>query len=172
MRSADWEGLRISWSGSEEAAARTLVDLAAMPKFPGELRRHTSEMIFSSARSAHDAYWETQYGMPGFVSRATGGDGRVVVYNGNWLPARSMAHEMGHNLAKARYGSTAPPPTCDFAAAARQEPPPTDYAAKAIAEDFAESVAIYVTDPAALRSIAPRRSKVIDQIIRDPGYGG
>lgn len=57
-------------------------------------------------------------------------------------------------------------------AALSVEAPPTDYAKASIAEDFAESVALYVTDKAKLRKTAPKRYRVIDRLMKEDGYGG
>jgi hypothetical protein len=81
---------------------------------------------------------------------------------------------MGLSLARVKYGGTsAPLPTSDFAkAAASGEAPPTAYAAKSSAEDFAESVYLYVVNKWKLRTTAPQRYRVIDRLMREDGYDG
>jgi histone H1/5 len=146
---------------------------------PDALTAHTSEVIFSVQRNNKDPYWEKQYKEPGFMSAATGGDGRVVVYNDFKMGEGTFIHEMGHNMATARYGDTMASNTksggiSQFYNAAKlsNEKPPSEYATKSLAEDFAESVKYYHTDTERLRREHPKRFAVIDRLHKDLGYAG
>jgi hypothetical protein len=108
-----------------------------------------------------------RYNNPGHVSSATGGDGDIVKYLGDAIARESLAHEMGHNLATANYGRTAPDQWSRFHQAySSGEQPWTAYARSSIYEDFAESVKEYVTQPDVMRSERPLRSKAIDELLR------
>lgn len=172
--SALWEGLSLSYSPvgfGRDAVAELIVALVDTP-IPRRLLKHNPKVVFSQQSNAYDAYWEKEYGIPGFVSRATGGDGMTVVYNMP-LPAKSLAHESAHSLATAKYGSPVPTPGSDFArAVASGEPAPTTYSEGRIAEDFADSVALYIVDRARLKKTAPNRYRVVKRIIEDDTYDG
>lgn len=130
-------------------------------------------MVFTDQRNKDDAHWEMAYNIPGFVSLATGGDGHVVVYQAQAIPRPLLAHEMGHDLATVIYGSTRYRPSSDYAAAvAAGEPPVSLYGAVDPAEDFAEAVRLYVEDPQQLKARAPKKSRVIDRLTNEVGYGG
>jgi len=139
---------------------------------PNELTRHTKEIIFTKQSNNNDAYWEKMYRMPNFKSGATGGDGRIVVYSGRGADSYMIAHEMGHNLAKARYNSTHPSPNSEFAKIPSSEPPVSLYGTKSLSEDFAEAVAAYIASPADLKRSAPQRFEVIKKLIKDKNYAG
>jgi len=86
---------------------------------------------------------------------------------------RTLVHEMGHNLAKARLGGTQLQNAVDYPKAVRsQELPPAEYTAENIAEDFAESVSLYWTDWAKLKRDAPMRFSIIDKLFKNPRYHG
>jgi hypothetical protein len=138
--------------------------LVGRPPLPESLTRHTRNVYFSAQRNSEDDHWAEEYGMPGFVSAATGGKGRVVFYNGVAQP-ESLVHEMGHNLATAQYGGIAVGPGAFRDAIESGEPPPTEYAGKSTAEDFAESVRMYVDTPDELRRVAPRRHAAIGELM-------
>jgi hypothetical protein len=153
-----------------EATFRSMAKLDG--EMPMELTRHTKEVTFSRQRSTNDAHWEKAYDFPGFRSRSTGGNGDIVAYNGYTLEAKSLAHEMAHNLAQARYGAYEPPVGSDYRKAMGGESPISTYAGINATEDFAESVGFHVAFPKELESKAPRRRDVITRILEEPGYGG
>jgi SPP1 gp7 family putative phage head morphogenesis protein len=147
--------------------------------FPENLRKETDEIIFSSQRNKEDDYWAKKYNSTNFVSAATGGDRSVVVYNARGINHESMAHEMGHNLAFARYGTTTPnASTTAFGKLAKHTKAPTQYGGNSVAEDFAESVQLYVrhtngsaaADAVEFKSKYPKRYELIQNMIDDPGY--
>jgi hypothetical protein len=106
-----------------ENAASTARNLVLGDQLHPELARHTKGIYLTNQRNRHDAHWEQEYGIAGFKSAATGGDGNVTVYNGGPMGAGTFAHEAGHNLATARYGDTKPYVMSDFMVAARSAPP-------------------------------------------------
>lgn len=175
MVSVTWEGITY-WFKKGDVSEINLAELiVAMSEeqLPRRLTSATKRVIFSDQPNLKDAYWAVKYNDPGFVSLATGGDGTVVVYRKQPIDIGTMAHEMGHNLATTKYGSTWPPPGSAYGKAmASGEPPPTNYAMNSPAEDFAESIRLYFTDPQRLKNSAPKRYTVIKKLIESASYGG
>ncbi len=176
MNSINYEGITIRYVDNKDensAITKTIKNLADSDKLPDELQKHTREIILTDQKNKDDSYWAKQYKMPGFESAATGGDGDIVVYGGRQASVDTISHEMGHNLAKARYGSATPTSESEFdAAISSGEPPPTKYAKVAPAEDFAESIKLYIADPEHLQKIAPTRYDIINKLLKDESYGG
>jgi SPP1 gp7 family putative phage head morphogenesis protein len=175
MYSVEWEDLTYYFAEltPKSPIVKTLLHFASVPDIAQEIERHTKQVIFTKQTNRDDPHWAIEYNEPGFVSAATGGQGTVTIYNNYSTGISTMAHEMGHNFAYGRYGSSSPRVQSDFRAAVSSgESPPTDYAKKAIAEDFAESVMLYHTDPDFLRQIAPKRFAVIDRMVKEKDYGG
>jgi SPP1 gp7 family putative phage head morphogenesis protein len=148
--------------------------------FPDSLKKHTKNVYWSNQRNKRDEYWEIKYNIPNFTSAATGGDGDVVVYNGEMLGHGSAAHEMAHNLANVIYGDTTPPRTSDFGKAAFNTKSPTEYGNSSDAEDFAESMRLYIRINNGLenestkdfRENYPDRYRIMQKLIDDPNYKG
>jgi hypothetical protein len=139
---------------------------------PPRLAESTREIVYSAARNKDDPYWARVYGKPDVKSNGTGSDGTIVLYNvagrRTFNDPSTIIHEMGHNLASAAYGSTTPPIASAFERARSAEPtPPTEYGGVNPAEDFAESVRLYVATPKAFRTSHPRRAAALDELLRD-----
>ena len=180
LRRARFANLDV-YAANFEAGSPSIESIAKMVEdgwFPDELSRHTEAIIFSSQRNKDDSHWESTYNMTNFLSEATGGDGKVVVYNGFVLPHGSAAHEMGHNLAKGRYGRTDPGMSSEFGRLARASIAPSEYGRNSFAEDFAESVRFYVAyenqllEGASFKNLHPERWQVIDRLMKEADYDG
>lgn len=137
---------------------------AGLP-LPEPLMQNTKRIIFSNRSNGDDDVSGRKYNMENFVSAATANNGDIVVYSGRTLSMRSYAHEMGHNLAEQVYGSATPPERSRYRVAAQDEPPVSSYAAVHPAEDFAESVAVFVTDPNRMAKFYPQRNAALSQIL-------
>lgn len=141
------EGVVFRWAeGCERAAAtsiRDLLDAREKGGIPERLWNATGGLVFTTQQNSKDSYWEQQYNSPGFRSHATGGDGRIVVYNGWSTSIDSFNHESGHNLATSLWGDTRPSPSSEYGIAQASEPPVTHYGAKSPAEDFADACKLY-----------------------------
>lgn len=140
------DGVQFHWTeATKGAAAESLIALAHDRLAPA-LWDATHRVIFSPARNKDDHVWEQRYGIKDFKSHATGGDGTVVVYNGEPTDRDNFAHESGHNLATKVWGNTTPPvwkePSA-YAQAQKAEKPVTDYGKSSPSEDFAEAVRLY-----------------------------
>jgi len=157
---------------------KTLAQLAEKPEWPAAIQGVTKEVYFSKQANNKDDYWKVQHKDPDFVSAATGGDSNVVVYHGRGMSTGTFVHETGHNFATVKsrqrgdyFTGTDPGP--DFhKAMATGEKPVSNYASKNPAEDFAESMRLYVERPKEMESIAPMRYNVIKKLMEDPDYGG
>lgn len=133
------------------------------------LWKANKEIIFSSQRNRSDDYWARAYNSPGFVSVATGGDGKIVVYNSSTLGPGSFAHESGHNLAKKTYGFTDPhegaAKGAAYAKAQKQEPPVTPYGANSGGEDFAEACKFWVLNRNHLQEKFPQKYAALKELL-------
>lgn len=113
-----------------------------------------------------DAPWD-----PGTIASVR--DGFVTIYGNRTIDYGIIAHEVAHPWAEDRWGYKFPPEDSDYYAAIESdEPRVSEYAYQDGAEDFAESVRLYVTDRERLKAIAPLRYGVIDRMMKDPDYGG
>lgn len=177
------DGLDIYYAhGLEDKAADTLRDLAlakADGRIPKTLWEANNGIYHTTQRNNKDPYWEKEYGIPGFTSAATGGDGRIVVYNGDSMGPSTFNHEAGHNLATDLYGSPHPnsypkpgkkyQAARDYRDAQGQEKPVSGYGAKSAAEDFAEFARAYASKPDRnkLREKFPKKYAAFSQLIED-----
>lgn len=185
MEGAKVDGLELRWDDkAKPRAAQTIARMWLEDRegitIPQEVWSATDRLIFTSQRSADDAYWADAYGRPDFKSAASGGDGTVVVYNGRPISLSALAHEAGHNIAAKVYGKTDPGEVTAFKDGVWEtirtdfqsiidEEPVSPYAKINLAEDFAESIRAYVMDKAGFASKAPKRFAVIDAILRGEG---
>lgn len=155
--------------GQMDAIVIQIRALASLPPLPPGLTRYTQEIYNTTQRNKDDAYWAKEYNKPDFKSRATGGFGKVTMYNGESLSVPTLAHEMGHNLSQGVYGAFDPPIESAYRKAmASGEPPVSEYAKNSPAEDFAEAARLYVLEPAGLARIAPKRYAALKDLIDVP----
>jgi hypothetical protein len=136
------------------------------PISPG-LAKHSNRVILTTQRNTDDDYWAKKYNKPGFRSAATGGTLKTItVYNGTPVSKGTIAHEMGHNLATAKYGSTHPPASSEFYQATLSwEGPPSEYGKNSISEDYAETAMFYEVDREWLKLNYPLRYRAIKRDI-------
>lgn len=120
-----------------------------------------------------DAYWQRVY--RDFThSFATGGIGKISFYGcKRQVPTSrivaTMCHETGHVIDQrlSRYSDRQPwkdAMQADEAIAGRKSP--TSYGENANAEDFAESMKMYITNPNLFAQEFPNRKRLIDSILR------
>jgi hypothetical protein len=175
MVGIDFDGMKIHDSPQNQIATiRQLIDMpgAGTPEMQ-RLTGFTRNVYLAKGLNAEDAYWAKAYKIEGFKSVATGGDGNIVVYDQKPMAADTFVHEAGHNMAKAIYGKTTPPPESDFGKIST--PSPTPYGRSSRSEDFAESMMLYFDNNYQGRSnyaIDNEREDVIEKLLRDPSYGG
>lgn len=175
LKVGEWVVFAHRWDAASAPAGDLVTIAEHIEKMPPRLRAATKAIIYTDQPNAQDEVWRQRYGYDETKqTRATSGGGAIVVYRDKPLGTVYLTHEAGHNLASTLYGGKPiPPPESDFAkAASKENPPPTKYAGKAIGEDFAESVRLYVDDPAAFAKSHPQRHAVIHKVMTDPNYGG
>jgi hypothetical protein len=173
MHSIPFDGYTLHYpKGDTSAVLKTVRAAELYAPLPKELTQHTKNVYLTKQTNKHDEFWSKQYNKPGTHVLATGGDGDVVIYRNQGVTSGVLAHEMGHNLATARYGDTEPYKLSDFAVATKHEAPPTAYAKTNSTEDFAESVMLYTANNAGLKRLAPKRHAVLTRMFKDPNYDG
>lgn len=88
---ADLDNLR-------ELYARDLDAISALhAQLPAD-RRYLQQVTLSREANPADAYWAQRYNMGGFESAATGGGHTVTIYNGRATTESTLRHEYGHLL--------------------------------------------------------------------------
>lgn len=170
MTSIEVGGVKFSYLADNPDALKTAaktIKSTVLSKIPVGLSKHTKEIILTSQRNKDDLYWQKIYKTGFFLSSATGGDGKIVIYRGNSADTETISHEMGHNLAKAVYGDPRPPNASKFFGVVNggKEPPPSDYGKSNVSEDFAESAKFYVKSPLVFKRNHPERYKIIKDLI-------
>lgn len=153
-------------------------------RLPGKLQAVVKTIQVLDVRNPDDAHWEKVYGIPGFRSFATGGQGSIQLWaNGHLGPDRvrsvafrSLAHEAAHNLDDAlgpavnakRYSIGQ-----EWEQARLQDAVSSGklwvslYAEQSRApwEDFVDSVILYLIDPSTFWRVFPRRAEVLRRLI-------
>jgi hypothetical protein len=181
MHSVEFEGIRYHFPADQpldfnHTGATTISRLVSDNPLPKNLTKHTTDVYMSTQAHVGDAAIAKRIDMPEFRAAATAQHGKIVVYRDNVADPYIMTHEMGHNLAEAKYQSAYPDAySSDFGKlqkASSKEKPPTKYGTVNAAEDFAESVRLHQTDPETLKRVAPKRYAVIDRLMRDDSYAG
>ncbi len=165
MHTTRAHGMRVRFTpATAHVARRGMEELGKVAaKMPQKLMAATRGVIFSAQANSQDDHWKATYKNFG-TSTATGGDGQIVVYSGKGMSVSTFAHEAGHNLATATWGSTKPPPDSEYGKAQVAEKPVSDYGENSPAEDFAEAVKMYVTEPVVL---APGQIELSDMNDRE-----
>jgi len=151
--------------------------LAEGNKLPGNFGENAKTIYYTMQRNKYDGWWAKEYRIPGFRSKACcgGAQPEITVFGGNHL-GEDIFHEMGHNMAYQLWGSSSPPSRSVWGKMWRQfkngtakEFPVSKYGKASIAEDFAEAVQMYITDPRTLRNYHPKRFAYIKKFIEGGG---
>lgn len=146
-------------SKSVVACARILFDEDVLPQ---PLRRVIEEVQFNKENEPSDPTLPAEFD-----------DGVIIFYGEHPIDANLVAHEAAHGFALQKWEDLFPPDDSDYSRAVDSgEPPVSEYSKRNIGEDFAESVGVYVSAPAALQKTAPLRYKAIERLMTDKEYGG
>lgn len=153
----------------------------SLPRF---LTKDMDRVSFYNMACPVDDYWKVEYRNPNHLSAATDG-GRTSF----WLTAkgmsdeqykRYMAHEAAHWL-DTRYGRYKWSQSKDWNDAVKADIEiakanrggvqmyPTDYAKTNLSEDFAESMAMFLTDRRKLKEIVPNRERYLHGLTKQLG---
>lgn len=175
VRGVTVEGINYMWAKGDidvSISARDSIHAVASTDIHPTLMGTVTHVVFTDQRNAEDAHWEKEYGMPGFRSLATGGQGKIVVYNSRSIDPPNFAHEAGHNLARKAFGSATPPSSSAYGKAQLEEPPVSHYGGRAPAEDFAEACRIYSMGSArraGLAKFSPKKFAALQELLDGPG---
>ena len=146
---------------------------------PKASRKLVTRIVLNAVTNPEDPHWAAEYKTPNFHSYMTAGAaGVVTIYpdkTGTDLPSANymkgtMAHETGHTWSYKTWGEDETKGKwLDWKAAmAKDKVSVSGYAMKAIAEDVAETIQVYVTTEgsprkAEYRKIVPARFDVLDK---------
>lgn len=144
-------------------------------QLPESYRRQIQKTIHVlDYRNPRDVYWEKQYNMPGFRSYATGGDEisfYADTYHDRSYVVKTFAHEGAHYIDLWKPNAPHISDSNKWKQAKLDDlavhglDAPTDYARTANAEDFAESVAEYLTNHDFFVTQFPHRAAIIKELI-------
>lgn len=170
--------MELHYNPATRRMAATLIAQYSRNRLPVELTMYTDRVYLSVGENIHNPHWERVFSTPGFKAGATGGDGAVVYYHAHEEYAvehgfATLAHEMGHNLAKGIYGDTQPPASSPVGKLfsewekgyAGREPPVSDYGRHTVGESFAEAVKVRYTGGSYARERSPRYMAAVDEAI-------
>ena len=157
-------------------------NIAALPE---ELRATLKEVYLCDFFNKDDAYWAKTYKRPGFYSFATGGSGTVRFFknkgsdkklvrygmtngcNETEIPS-TLRHECGHNtdriLSKISESDIWKKAVEYDKTKSGGITAVTEYGKCSVAEDFAESVKLFVKDPKGFKNNFPARYAIMRQI--------
>lgn len=149
--------------------------ISEFDKLPVELKCTIKEVNLLDFRNPRDAYWAKQYRMPNFRSFATGGNGTINFYANEIHQAaekelaHTLIHEAGHNLDQklkkiSETHEWLNARDTDFKLGSGVSV--SNYGKVHIHEDFAESVAMFVSNPEKLKKEFPSRYEILKKIIR------
>lgn len=167
-----------SYKKAQQRATPEFV-LSSISKMPEAVRARMQRTVeVMDYYNPRDSYWKKRY--KNFShSYMTGGRGTISIYRHDYEHDEdyflySLCHESGHGIdwqvtsdGKRFSESDAwtKAVTDDLALSGRKSP--TSYGENAPAEDFAESVATYVTKPDVMRNDFPNRTALIEQILSE-----
>ncbi len=155
-----------------------------MSVLPPIVKEQIKQIKLFSWDNPEDIYWAMAYGIDNFYSSATGGYGEIDFYDAfnrlsNIHDARfsfQIKHEAGHNLdmylgskVKSKYFST----TAEWKNAMESDYKhinllsPTKYGTSSNAEDFAESLAIFLVSPEGFATDFPARATLLKNAINN-----
>jgi hypothetical protein len=172
MNYIDVDKVRLFWSPDYPHLGEVLRQIAFSEELPSKLWESIKTITLSSQSNRGNAHWESTFGIKGFAAAATGGDRRIVFYKTDRGPGpNTLAHEAGHTFAYEHWGTTSPPESSAFRALqnvveGKVVNSPTSYGKNSTAEDFAESVALFVQGDRRLDE--PRRRELQSLLGKPP----
>jgi hypothetical protein len=143
-------------------------------KVPEVLSSKVNEIFILDTRNPADSYWEKTYGIPNFKSYATGGRGTINFHasksHEKGFVRHTLYHEAAHNLDSSmgwysKTGAWKQVREQDMSLGGREWA--SDYArsSKAEVEDFADSVADYISNSIVFKSKFPARARKLKELL-------
>ena len=171
--------------------AQNIADV--LDTLPDEVKKHCKQIQLVDYYNPLDSYWSKRYNMSGFYSYAVGGDGKITFFRNDsprgstrsvnnsteWV-RHTLNHELGHTIDKLVSSVLHYPTNSAYASDGTKyslaiqadlahcgELWASSYAvsSKSYHEDFADSVAEYVTDPFSFKKKFPNRYKYIEEVL-------
>lgn len=152
--------------------------LAALPQAS---RDRINSVQVNPQRNPDDAYWEKEYGIPGFRSYMTAGaDGNISIYPGGFSQEvldTTLIHETGHIISGQELSGnsvtdlTGGTTWSDWEEAMKKDGfSASQYARSSPGEDFSETLALYMKvkgtpEEVEVRALMPARFKIIDDLL-------
>lgn len=139
-------------------------------KLPKKLQESVKTIEFLDIFNPRDDYWGKKYNIENFVSFATGGNDKITFWqngdlineNINAIVFRTYCHEAAHIIDSKGIISSS---DIWISAINKDNGVVTEYARASFREDFAESVAEYVTNKEKFKKEFPNRFEVIEEIL-------
>jgi uncharacterized Zn-binding protein involved in type VI secretion len=135
------------------------------------------EIVVSPNRNPDDAHWEKEYGIKGFTSGATGGEGGVTFYpHGSAMGQADVDHELihegGHTYSGDLWNDSARKDAWKEAIK-KDARSPSSYADSAPTEDFSESLVMYTLSKGTpceeyAKKLYPARYAELDKLFPTP----
>ena len=173
-----YKGIKINVLNGSNIDISTVKDY--INKLPKSLKKNIKEINISDLYNVADCYWSVEYGMPEFMSDATGGSGVINIFDSNNALKRSnyfetITHESGHCFDKDNKLSN----SYEWEQAMIEDSKIpgnsigcTEYAtqaknvAKVNSEDFAEAVSLYINNRSYFEINFPNRYKYLKNLIK------
>ena len=142
---------------------KILVDIITRP-LPPMVKPHIQEIYITQQTPKPKDPKNTRINEPFIIAEHQAGD----------LDPQWWEIAYGERLTLNLWGMLSPPAYSAYRALldAGEELPINDAAYDSHAEDFRQSLILYLTNPASLQSIAPERFKIIARIVTDPDFHG
>lgn len=144
-------------------------------QLPDSYRRQIQKTVHVlDYRNEQDKFWEKEYGISNFRSYATGGRDisfYASTYHDEKYLVKTFAHEGAHYIDLYAPNATKISESKEWADAMLADlaehglKAPTDYAKSSNHEDFAESVAEYLTDKQMMETQFPHRTAIIRRVL-------
>jgi hypothetical protein len=158
MRSVMVAGVKVNFATVDNRTLDAVANIAALfPSIVDTLDRWTGEVTLATKPAAHD---------PAGVATSGVGDARIVSYGTFDLDKVTLAHEITHNFVSAvltGYDGLGGSLYQDVVES--EFPSPYPQGNGRLEEDFAESTALYLLDPADFRRTWPKRAGLIERMI-------
>lgn len=158
MASVQIAGIKVNYATADDRTLDAVANIAALfPAIVDTLDRWTGEVTLATKPAARD---------PEGVATSGVGDARIVAYGAFALDRVTLVHEITHNFVSAvltGYDGLGGSPYQD--AVDTEFPSPYPQGHGSLEEDFAESTALLLLDPAAFRRSWPKRAALIEQMI-------
>lgn len=158
MHSVMVNGVKVNYATVDNRTLDAIANIAELfPQIVDTLDRWTTEITLATAPATAG---------PTAIATSGAGDGRIVVYNNLPLDKVTLVHEVTHNFINEVLSGYDGLEGGTYQDAVDNElPAPYPQGGGLIREDFAESTALFLLDPADFKANWPQRATEIEKII-------